>query len=61
MITADQTLDSVIRLGSSYSQVLNEFGFDTCCGGYQTLQQNAQELSIDLTKALTALNAISVK
>ncbi len=58
MIRSTHTLDSVIRLGPEYSRLLNDFGFDTCCGGHQTLQQNADALGIDLTQALSQLNAL---
>lgn len=60
-ISPTQSIDSVIRLGPAYSQVLNELGFDTCCGGHETLEDNARQLGIDLPQALVALEQVSVK
>ncbi|MDA8346799.1 MAG: DUF542 domain-containing protein [Thermaerobacter sp.] len=58
MITPEDSVDSVLRLGPAYAKLLGELGFDTCCGGHRSLSSDAQEHGIEISKALARLRAL---
>ncbi len=57
-ITQETTVNEVLALGQPAWEVLNRYGLDTCCGGNETLQEQAVRLGIDLLKLLDELNAL---
>ncbi len=57
-ITQETTVNEVLALGQPAWEVLNRYGLDTCCGGNETLQEQADRLGIDLLKLLDELNAL---
>ncbi len=57
-ITQETTVNEVLALGQPAWEVLNRYGLDTCCGGNETLREQAGRLGIDLLKLLDELNAL---
>ena len=56
-ITANQTVNEIVRLYPETLPVFNEFGIDSCCGGGLTLDVATERDGVDLGLLLMRLNA----
>ncbi len=56
-ITADCSVDAVMRKSPAAQAVLDRFGIDTCCGGTASLRDAALHAHLDPAMVLDALNA----
>jgi regulator of cell morphogenesis and NO signaling len=57
-ITQETMVNEVLALGQPAWEVLNRYGLDTCCGGNETLQEQAGRLGLDLEQLIKELNAM---
>ena len=55
-ISAEQTVNEVIRTHPATVGVFNRFGIDSCCGGATSIQQAAIRDGADPEALLNALN-----
>ena len=55
-ITADCSVDAVMRKSPTARAVLDQFGIDTCCGGSARLRDAAIHARLDPAIVLDALN-----
>lgn len=60
-ITADSTVNDIVRLYPATIPVFNEFGIDSCCGGAAPLNVAAERDGADLAQLLARLNAVIEK
>jgi len=56
-ITADMTINDVIKKYPATIGVFNKFRLDSCCGGAQTLEKSAAEAGVSIEELLANLNA----
>lgn len=56
VITADQTVNEVVRTHPVTVAVFNRFGIDSCCGGSSPIQDAAVRDGADPDELLAALN-----
>ncbi|HEU5209939.1 MAG TPA: DUF542 domain-containing protein [Longimicrobiales bacterium] len=56
VITADRTVNEVVRMHPVTVAVFNRFGIDSCCGGASSIQDAAVRDGADPDELLAALN-----
>ena len=56
-ITADCSVDAVMRKSPTAQAVLDRFGIDTCCGGSASLREAALHAHLDPALVLEAITA----
>lgn len=55
------TVNDVLTAIPESSGFLSDLGFDTCCGGSKTLEQQCTEKGENLNSVLEKLNQLSLK
>lgn len=60
-ITAESTVNEVVRHYPATVPVFNEFGIDSCCGGATSLAVAADRDGADLSALLARLTAVIAK
>ena len=60
-ITAEDTVNDVVRQHPATLPIFNEFGIDSCCGGGVALAVAAARDGVDLQVLLARLNAAADK
>ena len=60
-ITAEMTLNEVIRKYPSTMGVFNRFNVDSCCGGARTIKAMAAEDKIDVEAFIASLKEEAAK
>lgn len=61
VITAEMTLNEVIRKYPSTMGVFNRFNVDSCCGGARTIRAMAAEDKVDVGEFIKALEEAASK
>jgi len=56
VISAQQTVNEVIRVHPATTGVFNQFGIDSCCGGATSIHEAAVRDGADPEALLAALN-----
>lgn len=59
MITKEMSINEVIAKYPHTLKIFNEFNFDSCCGGAETLEKSAKDKNIDVEVVLKKLNEIN--
>ena len=57
-VTADCTVDAVLKKSPTAQAVLDRYGIDTCCGGSASLRDAALHAHLDPDLVVSALNAV---
>ena len=60
-ITADWTVNDVLRRFPEAAPVLNRFGIDTCCGGSMPVRDAARAADVDVCELVAALGFAAVE
>jgi len=60
-ITADWSVNDVLRHFPEAAAVLNRFGIDTCCGGSLPLSDASAAAGVDIRQLVTALQFAAVE
>ena len=60
-ITAEWTVNDVLRHFPEAAPVLNRFGIDTCCGGALPLSDAAAAAGVEARQLVTALQFAAVE
>jgi len=57
LVTADMTINDVVKKYSATMKVFNQYKVDSCCGGAQSVKAAAELNGTNLEKLLADLNA----